>query len=319
MLPAAVRRPPRDSWGAAAVDNAATRVCRRTSNADDLTRWGALVAAERTQGVARSRLAAGWPRPARCGAGVDGPAGSLPTGRHRPRSGRVTGSEARSPTGAGCRLSWVSRGEETPRIGGDREAAKRLIFNNKQWLSMVSAAPTSRLGGDCRILAAHAFRSQTGGMKTNARCRRKRCTECRRWFRPSRTTGQSQKTCSPSCRQSRRRKLSRRRRKRDIDGYREDECRRQTDCRERRRSQGGRAEKRAAASRATLSQQKASLSGEIRKSWDTAVEASRATFELEVRKLIEKSSEKWDRLGQESTPVTHHLPLAEPRQLGLWD
>jgi len=68
-----------------------------------------------------------------------------------------------------------------------------------------------------------------------------------------------------------------------------------------------------------LSQQKASLSGEIRKSWDTAVEASRATFELEVRKLLEKTSEKWDRLGQESTPVTHHLPPAEPRQSGLWD
>lgn len=79
------------------------------------------------------------------------------------------------------------------------------------------------------------------------------------------------------------------------------------------------AEKRADGSRATLSQQKASLSGEIRKSWDTTVEASRATFEQEVRKLLEKASEKWDRLGQESTPVTHHLPLAEPRQLGLWD
>lgn len=57
--------------------------------------------------------------------------------------------------------------------------------------------------------------------------RRRKCTECRKWFRPKVATAVRQKTCGERCRAERRRKLSRRRRLRDLDGYREDEKRRQ--------------------------------------------------------------------------------------------
>jgi len=68
---------------------------------------------------------------------------------------------------------------------------------------------------------------------------RKRCSECRKTFTSAPTARSAQRVCSASCRAARDRKLQRARRRRDLDGYREDERRRQQEHRERRRSADG--------------------------------------------------------------------------------
>lgn len=54
-----------------------------------------------------------------------------------------------------------------------------------------------------------------------------RCSECRKTFTPSTTTGARQKVCGPECRRRRDRRLARRRRLNELTEYREDERRRQ--------------------------------------------------------------------------------------------
>lgn len=65
---------------------------------------------------------------------------------------------------------------------------------------------------------------------------RKRCTECRRRFKPSVTAKERQLVCGSSCRQSRRNRLARARRQHDLEAARADERERQT----RRRAGGSR-------------------------------------------------------------------------------
>jgi hypothetical protein len=56
-----------------------------------------------------------------------------------------------------------------------------------------------------------------------ARAAAKRCTECRRWFRPAATAARSQQVCSAQCWSSRWRKLARRRRRRAPYQFRPEE------------------------------------------------------------------------------------------------
>ena len=137
-------------------------------------------------------------------------------------------------------------------------------------------------------------------MRTTKKRARKRCSECRRWFEPSRTAERSQKTCSRRCREKRQRKLSKRRRKRDLEGYRADERQRQSDFRERRREQVDEGVKNPQVSRATLSQQDAVLKGEIVKNWDRQMELSRARFERRIGHLLGRAGQK---LGQTGTRI----------------
>lgn len=122
---------------------------------------------------------------------------------------------------------------------------------------------------------------------------RRRCSECRCTFTPSPRALTTQVVCGPSCRAARDRKLARRRRCDDIDGYRADELRRQQACRA---ARAARAEARGVAPprdcHAVASVAKPSeVQGEIAKIVDCAVEASRAT-------LLRDLSRKWPRLRE---------------------
>lgn len=54
-----------------------------------------------------------------------------------------------------------------------------------------------------------------------------RCTECKKRFVASAKSGDDQRTCGEACRLQRRRKLARKRRRKDVEGYRADERERQ--------------------------------------------------------------------------------------------
>ena len=64
---------------------------------------------------------------------------------------------------------------------------------------------------------------------------RHRCTECREWYRRAPSAATTQHVCSPACRLVRNGKLARARRSKDLRGFREDERRRQQECRAARR------------------------------------------------------------------------------------
>jgi len=135
---------------------------------------------------------------------------------------------------------------------------------------------------------------------------RRRCTECRCWFEPSRTAAKAQKTCCPQCRKKRRRKLARRRRRRDLDGYRGDERERQRECRERRRAENSGGAKQRQMSRATLSAREAVLRDSIIESWDRQMKVSRAMFERRVGLLLGRGRGK---PGQAGTGIADcHAP-----------
>ena len=61
-------------------------------------------------------------------------------------------------------------------------------------------------------------------LRMTVRCR---CTECRKRFVASPKSGSRQRVCSEQCRVIRRRKLARRRRNQDLEGFRADERERQ--------------------------------------------------------------------------------------------
>jgi hypothetical protein len=56
---------------------------------------------------------------------------------------------------------------------------------------------------------------------------RRKCSECRKWFRPGATAAGHQKTCCEKCRRERRSRLARKRRLADLEAYREEEKHRQ--------------------------------------------------------------------------------------------
>jgi hypothetical protein len=59
---------------------------------------------------------------------------------------------------------------------------------------------------------------------------RRRCTECRCSFTPSPRALATQRVCGSECRAARDRKLARKRRREDLDAYREDEQLRRRQC-----------------------------------------------------------------------------------------
>jgi hypothetical protein len=112
---------------------------------------------------------------------------------------------------------------------------------------------------------------------------RKRCVECRAWFRPVVRLAKQQQVCGEACRHARRRRQARARRAQEPARYREDERERK------RRSRAS------AATRDVTSWACGHAPGEAPKSsgsqrefdqiWDTLFEASRAAWEREVRKI----------------------------------
>lgn len=132
---------------------------------------------------------------------------------------------------------------------------------------------------------------------------RKRCAECRKWFRPIARLAKQQRVCSERCRQKRRRRLSRARRARDPVRHREEE-------RERKRRSRQAAEERAAATQTVTSAAPGHEPGGTsndRESrgyfavlWDELcdelVEQSRARWERELRRMARQI---YRRVGQE--------------------
>jgi hypothetical protein len=114
---------------------------------------------------------------------------------------------------------------------------------------------------------------------------RKRCTECRRWFRPATSAVETQRACSAGCRKHRRRRLARSRRRRDVQDYRVEERERQRECRQRRREAAGPSA--AAACHAPPSARKAvDVLEKLLESWDTAMALSRATLSRKLPAVL---------------------------------
>lgn len=150
---------------------------------------------------------------------------------------------------------------------------------------------------------------------------RKRCTECRRRFKPSVTAQERQLVCGASCRQSRRNRLARARRLEDLEASRLDERERQA---RRRRAVGGswnpcseagtsRCQGQAAAQCHGLASRRKVLNSEdeIRKIVARAASLSRASFEQGLQAIAADLGRMrgWQRAGAGHGvgPVTDQL------------
>lgn len=135
---------------------------------------------------------------------------------------------------------------------------------------------------------------------------RRRCSTCRKWFRPALSAIHHQKTCSPECRRKRSRCLARRRRAEDLEGYREDERRRQADCRARRREQSGTG----VSSRSGLLPEVMELKEVVLEVWDKTFRQSRSRLVWKVLQVLRDSAWK---LGQgETESVACHITASAP-------
>lgn len=154
---------------------------------------------------------------------------------------------------------------------------------------------------------------------------RRRCTECRRWFRPSAQTAHNQKTCGrPGCRRRRRARLARRRRALSLQDSRVSERERQRESRRRRSEQRGAASQQGPPGDAALEPsgvggaEAMSLTGlgletsemlaEILKNWDTLVRRldaqSLTGLQRHLADILGKSGQKLGQKGQKHPHVT---------------
>ena len=127
------------------------------------------------------------------------------------------------------------------------------------------------------------------GMAVQIIPERRRCTECRRWYRPNRHCAHNQKTCGRrQCRLGRHNRLARRRREGELAVYRSQERERQ-----RRRRAALKAEQRTGQkqpaqpmSRAGVIPQQAEILAKILQEWDTAAHLSRAGFRRQLPRIM---------------------------------
>lgn len=118
---------------------------------------------------------------------------------------------------------------------------------------------------------------------------RRRCVVCRRWFRPAASAVHNQKTCSPACRQRRRRWTARKRRDADIQNYRVDERERQRACRAAKKPKPSRTQD---VSRAGLSSQVTELEEVVLEKWDKLISLSRASLRREIRVIVDRTGRR---------------------------
>jgi hypothetical protein len=125
--------------------------------------------------------------------------------------------------------------------------------------------------------------------------KRRRCSECRRWFKPEVSAQSTQKICAAEpCRRSRRNQHARRRRSQDVQNYRVDERERK------RRSRARRSEpERVATTAATgpsvtrchapaLVTTTSKITGQLLLEWDKIAARSRATLEAKCAEVFER-------------------------------
>ncbi len=122
----------------------------------------------------------------------------------------------------------------------------------------------------------------------------RRCTECRRWYRPHRTACDHQKTCSAECRRLRRNRLARRRRRADLHECRDDERERQRLSRAQRQSDPARTFEPSipsgpGLSRAGLELQTVRIAEQIVENLDSLARLSRASLERQVTRIARKT------------------------------
>src|SRR5436190_1272203 len=108
----------------------------------------------------------------------------------------------------------------------------------------------------------------------------RRCSECRKTFRPAPSARKTQRVCEAGCRSKRDRRLAQARRRRELAEARAEERARQQACRERRSKAGCHAA--ASAPKRSLTQQ------EVEQFVDRALELSRATLVREVRGILRR-------------------------------
>jgi hypothetical protein len=124
------------------------------------------------------------------------------------------------------------------------------------------------------------FLGKRRGMDIKPKAPRRRCCECRRWFRPAPSASKTQKTCSKECRLARRAKQERARRGADLAHSRRLE-------RERQRRHREVAQRRAGApmSRAGLSAQASDAIEEIVAKLGQAERLSRDGLRRQLRRF----------------------------------
>lgn len=173
----------------------------------------------------------------------------------------LVGASDRSCVGRHCA---ASAGEATPRSTDSLGGVERL-------------APPARTASRC----------ESRGMKGQT-TKRRRCTECRRWYRPHRQSQHNQQTCGLSaCQRRRRNRIARRRRERELAIFREEERRRQRRRRATQKSPGP-----LGVSRACASAKPMKIIDQFLKKWNGEERVSRACFERELVKIIEEISQK---------------------------
>lgn len=154
--------------------------------------------------------------------------------------------------------------------------------------------------------------------------RRRRCSECRRWFRPSAQNAHNQKTCGrEECRRRRRARLEKRRRERSLQDSRISERERQRESRRQRRQTGppppakhssdmalpeGGSGDEGAMSLAGLVSEVTEIMQEILKNWDTMSQSvapvSLAGLKLQLLEILDESGHFVGQKGQKSPDVT---------------
>jgi len=118
---------------------------------------------------------------------------------------------------------------------------------------------------------------------------RKRCAECRGWFRPEARLAKQQRVCGEACRLARRRRQSRARRALEPVRHREEERERKRLSREAKRAAATRSETAAAVSHEPgVSPKPRKSREEFDRVWDEVIDLSRAAWEREMRRITRK-------------------------------
>jgi hypothetical protein len=126
---------------------------------------------------------------------------------------------------------------------------------------------------------------------------RHRCATCRQWFHPDARAGERQRVCSAECRRERSRAQGRRRRWKDLEGYRAAERVRQREHRAAVAS-GGERPRAGSVSRARMEAQGPETMEKILVAWDTASRLSRAGLQHALREILRDQGNCPRQVGQ---------------------
>lgn len=132
------------------------------------------------------------------------------------------------------------------------------------------------------------------------RTERQRCTVCRGWYRPHKSTGNRQKTCSAKCRKERKRAFAGKRRRQDVERSRREERRRQRKRRARVNAEtaGLKGSEEIEVSRVGVRVEIAEAERFIAETWDEILAMSRAWLK---RRLRIPSGARAETVGQGGT------------------